>query len=150
MGYNFTVKWIKGTLNHAPDALTCNLPHTHYHKMASLNMTYMETWNQPYRATSTDRPSCIRHDDLRQHTEADQEYQQLQHYIFNGFPEHRNQLPKQCQRYWVVCSHTQLLSSCDPTHDATANTPRAPFSASGNRPHKVESPAHSLLARHKQ
>ena len=32
MGYNFTAQWIKGTLNNAPDTLSCNptsnpLPH---------------------------------------------------------------------------------------------------------------------------
>ena len=45
---------------------------------------------------------------LRQITEQDHEYQQLLHYIRNGFPDHRSQLPDGCKRYWNILSQLAL------------------------------------------
>ena len=46
--------------------------------------------------------------DLHQHAQGDQEYQQLQHYIITGFPEHQHQLLEQCGGYWNIRSHLAL------------------------------------------
>ena len=43
----------------------------------------------------------------------DHVYQQLQHYILNGFPDHRSQLPDECQRFWSI--HSQLAIDDDLT-----------------------------------
>ena len=111
MAYNFTAQWIKGILNNAPDALSRNpvsdpLPHE--------LMAEYDPQNNPessiaeIRAASASNLSSLRLQDLRQHAEADQEYQQIQHYIHNGFPDHRHQLPEQCRRYWNVRSQLTL------------------------------------------
>ena len=56
------------------------------------------------RAASANRPDTVRLQELRKHANADQEYQQIQHYVRNGFPHHRHQLPEQCQCYWNIRS----------------------------------------------
>ena len=111
MAYNFTAQWIKGVLNNAPDALSRNpvsdpLPHE--------LMAECDSQNNPassiaeIRAASASNISSLHLQDLCRHAEADQEYQQIQHYIRNGFPDHRHQLPEQCRRYWNVRSQLTL------------------------------------------
>ena len=111
MAYNFTAQWVKGTLNNAPDALSRNpvsdpLPHE--------LMAESDPHNNPelsiaeIRAACTNHPNSIRLQDLRKHADADQEYQQIQHYVRNGFPHHRHQLPEQCRRYWNIRSQLAL------------------------------------------
>ena len=60
------------------------------------------------RVASTGQLASLQLQDLCVHIQADQEYQQLQHYILNGFPEHRHQLPEQCRRYWNIRSQVAL------------------------------------------
>ena len=111
MAYNFTAQWVKGILNNAPDALSRNpvsdpLPHE---LMAEYDpQNHPESSIAEIRAASASNHSSLRLQDLRQHAEADQEYQQIQHYIRNGFPDHRHQLPEQCRRYWNVRSQLAL------------------------------------------
>ena len=45
---------------------------------------------------------------VRKHSEQDPEYQQLKKLIFNGFPNHRSQLPDSCKCYWNVREHLTL------------------------------------------
>ena len=111
MGYNFTAQWIKDTLNNAPDALSCNrtsnpLPHEIMAKIDAQDNP--EPSIAQIRVVLTDQLSSLRLQDLHQHAQADQEYQQLQHYIINGFLEHRHQLPEQCKSYWNIHSDLSL------------------------------------------
>ncbi len=111
MAYNFTAQWVKGVLNNAPDALSRNpvfdpMPHelmAECDPHGNLDSSIAEI-----RAVSSSDHNGIRLQDLRQQAEVDQEYQQVQHYICNGFPDHRHQLPEQCRRYWNVRSQLAL------------------------------------------
>ena len=47
-------------------------------------------------------------DALRKAAQEDDEYKQLHHFILNGFPDHRSQLPDPCKRYWNVREHLTL------------------------------------------
>ena len=40
--------------------------------------------------------------------EKDQGYQKPKHYIYNGFPNHRQDLPDQCKQYWSVHTHLSI------------------------------------------
>ena len=60
------------------------------------------------RAACANHPNSIRLQDLHKHADADQEYQQIQHYVRNGFPHHRHQLPERCRRYWNIRSQLTL------------------------------------------
>ena len=60
------------------------------------------------RAACANHPNSIRLQDLHKHADADQEYQQIQHYVCNGFPHHRHQLPERCRRYWNIRSQLAL------------------------------------------
>ena len=96
MAYNFTAQWVKGIMNNAPDALSRNpvsdlLPHELMVEYDPQN--HPESSIAEIRAASARNLSSLRLQDLHQHAEADQEYQQIQHYIRNGFPDHRHQLP---------------------------------------------------------
>ena len=53
------------------------------------------------RAISGEQES-IRLQELRALAEKDLCYQQLRHYILDGFPDHRSQLPDECRRYWRI------------------------------------------------
>ena len=111
MAYNFTAQWVKGVLNHAPDALSRNptsdpLPHE---LMAECDPhTNPEPSIAEIRTACDDHLKSLRLQDLRKHADADQEYQQIQHYVRNGFPHHRHQLPEQCRRYWNIRSQLAL------------------------------------------
>ena len=111
MAYNFTAEWVKGVLNTAPDALSRN-PVSDPHPQEML--AERDSHNNPeasiaeIRNTSTCKQESLRLQDLRKHAEEDEEYQQLHHYIQNGFPHHRHQLPEQCRRYWNVRSQLSL------------------------------------------
>ena len=45
---------------------------------------------------------------LRKAAQEDNEYQKLRHFILDGFPDHRSQLPDPCKCYWNVCEHLTL------------------------------------------
>ena len=106
-----TAQWIKGTLNNAPDALS---RHPASNPLPHEIMAEIDAQDNPepsiadIRAVSTDQLNNLCLQDRHQHAQDDQEYQQLQHYIINGFPEHRHQLPEQCRGYWNIHSHLAL------------------------------------------
>ena len=111
MAYNFTAEWVKGILNNAPDALSRNpVSDPQPQEMLAERDSHdnLEASIAEIRATSTRQQESLRLQDLRKHAEGDHEYQQLQHYIRNGFPHHRHQLPDQCRRYWNVRSQLSL------------------------------------------
>ena len=87
MGYNFTARWIKGTLNNAPDALS---RHPMSNPLPHEIMAEIDAQDNPepsiadIRAVSTDQLNSLCLQDLHQHAQDDQEYQQLQHYIITG------------------------------------------------------------------
>ena len=105
MAYNFTAEWVKGTKNSAPDALSRN-PVTDPSPEDTL--AELDILSQPdltimeIRILTSTEPLPHRLDDLRQHAQEDTEYQQLQQFILHGFPQHRNQLPDACRRYWNI------------------------------------------------
>lgn len=105
MGYNFTAEWVKGTLNNAPDALSRNPVSD---PQQSEMIAERDTDNNPentlleVRAIANEHQENVRLQDLRKQAEEDHEYQQLQHYIIIGFPEHQSQLPDECKRYWNI------------------------------------------------
>ena len=104
MGYNFTAKWIKGVLNNAPDALSRHpvsdpLPgdlHAEHDLDIEPGISIAEI-----RAISGAHES-FRLEELRRHADQDCCYRQLCHYILDGFPDHRSQLPEECRRYWHI------------------------------------------------
>ena len=54
------------------------------------------------RVLTSSTQESLRLTDLRQRANEDYEYQQFKHYIHEGFPAQRRQLPDQCRRYWNV------------------------------------------------
>ena len=109
MGYNFTTKWLIGTLNHAPDALSRNpTSDPQPHEMLAENDVdnSMAISSAEIRAVTYPSREPLRLRDLRKTAGDDPQYQRLKHYIVLGFPKHRHQLPTDCRRYWNI--HTQL------------------------------------------
>ena len=111
MGYNFTAQWLKGSNNHAPDALSRNpVSDPSHHDM----LAEIDVLNQPeisiseIRATTTTVCTTPCLDTLRKIAKEDAEYQQLQQLILNGFPDHRSQLPDSCKRYWAARDHLTI------------------------------------------
>ena len=111
MAYSFTAKWVKGSKNDAPDALSRN-PIADP-KMEDTLAEY-DCHSHPAMSTSeiraiTDTSPMNPHlQDLRDHAAQDPEYQQLQQVIFEGFPDHRSQLHDSCRRYWNVREHLSI------------------------------------------
>ena len=99
MAYNLSATWVKGTLNHAPDALSRNPASDPQPSdlLAENTSTCAEI-----RALTTSTQESLRLTDLRQRADEDHEYQQLKHYVHEGFPAQRSKLPEQCRRYWNV------------------------------------------------
>ena len=99
MAYNFSATWIKGVLNHAPDALSRNpVSDPQPSELLAENIaTCAEV-----RALTTSTHESLRLTDLRQRADEDHEYQQLKTYIHKGFPSQRSHLPDNCRRYWNV------------------------------------------------
>lgn len=89
------MEWVKEILNYAPDALSRNpvSDPQPLEMLAELNID-----NDPVhtpaevRAITNEHQENIRLQDLHKHAEQHSEYQQLQQYILNGFPNHRSQL----------------------------------------------------------
>ena len=111
MGYNFTATWLKGTLNYAPDALSRNptsdpQPNELLAERDLNNAEALTTLE--LRAITTAHRENLRLQDRRSIAQKDQEYQKLKHYIHNGFPNHRQDLPDECKRYWSVRTHLSI------------------------------------------
>ena len=111
MAYNFTVQWIKGNNNNAPDALSRN-PVSDPQKEDML--AEYDTHNDPeisiaeIRAITITDHDNTRIQDLRYHAAQDPEYQQLQKVILQGFPDHRSQLHESCRCYWNAREHLTM------------------------------------------
>jgi hypothetical protein len=111
MGYNFTAEWLKGAANVAPDALSRHpvsdpLPQDLLGE-SEFNNTPTASLAEIRAITSTD-PETLRTQNLRQIAEGDPVYQKLKHYIINGFPTHRQELPDECKAYWGVQTHLTI------------------------------------------
>ena len=105
MAYNFTAEWVKGTLNNAPDSLSWNpiLDPLQHEMLAERDMcNNPESSLVEIRLVVNNGQENIRIQKLREHAKNNQEYQQLQKFIIQGFPEHRHQQPEECRRYWNV------------------------------------------------
>ena len=105
MGYTFKAEWLKGALNHAPDALSRypSSDPTPDEQLAEQDLdSHQAATAVEIRAIAGGDQDSPRLQDLREAAESDHEYQQLKHYIYNGFPDHRQNLPEQCRRYWHV------------------------------------------------
>ena len=111
IGYNFTAEWVKGSLDNAPDALSRN-PSTDPHpeeQLAEQDIDKQRAATAVDLRAITGRADDSPHlQDLRKAAEADQEYQQLKHYIHQGFPNHCQALPDACRRYWHIRSQLSL------------------------------------------
>ena len=111
MGYNFTTQWVKGTLHNAPDALSRNpvsdpLPEELLAEFDNDN--HLESSLAEIRALMSEHQESVRLQVLRERAEQDHEYQQMRHFVINGFPHHRSQLPEECRRYWNVRAHLAM------------------------------------------
>ena len=105
VAYNFTIEWVKGSLNTVPDALS-RYPVCDPRPLEML--AEREPDDKPglsiaeIRAVHTGHQESIRLQTLREHAEEHSEYQLLVHYIQEGFPEHWSQLPDGCRKFWGV------------------------------------------------
>ena len=111
MGYNFTAKWLKGSNNSAPDALSRNpvsdpSPHDILAELDILNQPEISI--SETRATSATNHISPHLDTLSKTTKEDPEYQQLLQFILDGFPNHHSQLPDSCKRFWTACDHLTI------------------------------------------
>ena len=99
MAFNFTTELVKGALNNAPDALSrypVADPQTHEMLAERDQDNISKTTAAEIRAITSENKESTRLQLVREHAVQD-EYQQLQHFIINGFPDHRHQLPDQCK-----------------------------------------------------
>ena len=111
MAFNFTTEWVKGALNNAPDALSrypVADPQTHEMLAERDQDNISKTTAAEIRAITSENEESTRLQLVREHAVQDTEYQQLQHFIINGFPDHRHQLPDQCKRYWNIRSQLSI------------------------------------------
>ena len=111
MGYNFTAEWLKGSNNNAPDALSRNPVSDPSHKdiLAELDLIdQLEVSISEIRATTNKGHATPYLETLCKIAQDDVEYQQLQHFILDGFPDHRSQLPDSCKRYWNTRDHLTI------------------------------------------
>ena len=99
MAYNFSTTWVKGALDHAPDALSRNpVSDPQDSEMLAENVAK----GAEVRALTNSTQESLRLTELHQRADDDPEYQQLKNYIHKGFPAQRNRLPEQLRRYWNV------------------------------------------------
>ena len=112
LAYNFTAEWIKGALNNVPDALSRHpvSPPSSLEMFAERDTEdELAVSVADIRAiTSEISQESVRLQDLRSHAMEDQTYQQLLHYIQDGFPQSRGQLPDGCKPFWGVRSHLSV------------------------------------------
>ena len=111
MSYNFTAEWCKGSTNDAPDALSRNpvsdpLPSDTLGELDIFNQSDMSLTE--IRAITSESSPSPHLETLHKAAQEDNEYQKLQHFILNGFPDHRSQLPDPCKYYWNVREHLTL------------------------------------------
>ena len=113
MAYNLTAQWVKGALNHAPDALSRHpTSDPQPHELMAEGTSHASSESDPsiaeIRAACGEHIDNLRLQELRKLADDDQEYQQIRQYIRNGFPQHRHQLPDQYRRYWNIRSQLTL------------------------------------------
>ena len=105
MGYNCTAEWIKGSVNGMSDALS-RYPIANPTPQEMLAEQDSSNEIAPsvaeIRAVVSSPHESLRLQDLRKHAQEDHTYQQLLHYVYEGFPDHRSQLPDECRAYWKV------------------------------------------------
>ena len=150
MGYHFTAQWVKGAVNGIADTLS-RYPTSDpapQEMLAEQDSDEVETSIAAIRAVVSSPHESLRLQDLRKHTEEDHTYQQLLHYIRDGFPDHRSQLPDEC---WRV--RDQL--SVDDVYGCRLVIPssmrkQVPCIPSRTHSHEAEGSADCVLARHEQ
>ena len=106
MAYHFTAHWTKGSNHNAPGALSRNPvsdPQSENTLAGYDNQNKLAMSTTEIRVITTlESPTSARLEELQQQAAQDPEYQQLLSVIFNGFPDHRQQLPNSCRRFWSV------------------------------------------------
>ncbi len=111
MSYNFTAKWLKGSKNEAPDAVSRNpvSDPEPTDTLAELDVNDQADMSIAEIRALQGETHVNRHlQDLRQQAEQYEEYQQLRTVILQGFPTHRHQLTEPCRRYWNIREHLSL------------------------------------------
>ena len=111
MAYNFTPEWIKGKRNDALGALSRNpvSDPDNGDTLAELDtnghpdMSFAEI-----RTLHDDTTESLQLQDLQKYAKEDSEYQQLQHFILQGFLAYRSQLPEPCRQFWHIREHLSL------------------------------------------
>ena len=103
MGYAFTASWMKGTSNKAPDALSRNPTADPQpdKTLAESDIDDIAAMSSVEIRAVTCKGESLRLTELRQVADNNPEL-----YIISGFPQHRQQLPPECRRYWNI--RTQL------------------------------------------
>lgn len=112
MAYHFTAHWTKGSTHNAPDALSRNPVSD---PQSEDTLAEYDHQNNPAMSTTeiraittSESPTSARLEELRQQAAQDHEYQQLLSVILNGFPQHKQQLPDNCRRFWSVREHLSV------------------------------------------
>ena len=111
MGYNFTTEWLKGSLNHAPDALSRNPTNNlePHETLAEFDLDHNQAPTvAEIRVTTTPPIDNLRLQSLRDIASNDPDYQTLKQYIINGFPNQHKQLPDSCRPYWSIHTHLSV------------------------------------------
>ena len=109
MRYNFKAEWLKGDHNKGPDALS-RYPNSNPLPRDALAESDLDDDVAPTVAhirtvmagTHDSIAETSRLQKLQQAAMSDQEYQALKHYVLNGFPKQRHELPEGCRQYWKI------------------------------------------------
>ncbi len=111
MGYNFTTEWLKGSLNQAPDALSrspVSNPEPH-DTLAESDIDHHQALTiAEIRITRTLPQDNLRLQSLKNISSNDEVYRTLKHYIIDGFPNYRQELPESCRPYWGIRTHLSV------------------------------------------
>ena len=122
MRYNFKAEWLKGDHNKGPDALS-RYPNSDPSPRDALAESDLDDDVAPTVAhirtvmagTHDSIAENSRLQKLQQAAMSDQEYQALKHYVLNGFPKQRHELPEGCRQYWKIRADLSIEETLETT-----------------------------------